>query len=149
MQAVITADIVNSTYLKPDDFQQLVEGIKEQFYTNQIEFYRGDSFQVLVEAGSKAFLNCLLSRFKALSLTANERIDIRQSISLGTVKGKINHLGSHMEDIFVSSGRTFDMLSDSGRKLLINCGIKELDFSYELIGNANEYVVGIWCRLNA
>ena len=142
MQAVITADIVNSTFLPQLQFQELIEKIREQFTNpDQIEFYRGDSFQVLAGDGRKAFINCLLCRFQAIALTINERIDIRQSISLGEVKGKVDHLGSHVEDIFVSSGRTFDKLSDSGRRLLIICGDEDRDVAFELIAQYTDSLI--------
>lgn len=134
MQAVITADIVNSTFLRPSTFEALIKNIKANFRKpDQVEFYRGDSFQALIADGGKAFLSCLLCRLEAIALTTDQRIDIRQSISLGTIKGKVNHLGSHIEDVFISSGRTFDKLADSGRRLLITNGNPDDDFILEVI----------------
>ncbi|RYD81942.1 MAG: DNA-protecting protein DprA, partial [Sphingobacteriales bacterium] len=58
-----------------------------------------------------------------VELTTDERklVDILQSRE-----------AVHIDELFVSSGRTFDLLSESsGQHLLINCGVKELDFSLE------------------
>lgn len=136
MQAVITADIVNSTLLLPKEFQALTAYIKAQYQSpNLIEFYRGDSFQVLVQDSQEAFRYMVFCRLQAISYSEANRIDIRQSISLGKVEQKVPHLGSHVDELFVSSGRTFDQLNgqNSGQNLLITCGVKEFDYSFDLI----------------
>ena len=136
MQAVITADIVNSTQLLPEDFQQLIAYIKSQYTSpNKIEFYRGDSFQVLVQDSREAFKDMLFCRLQAIQYSETFRTDIRQSISLGKVDQKITHLGSYVDALFVSSGRTFDQLNEqnTGQNLLISCGIQEFDIAFDLI----------------
>jgi hypothetical protein len=137
MQAVITADIVNSTKMDPQDFQVLTNEI-QKLYTapNRIEFYRGDSFQALITDAKTAYKNILLSRLKAISYSLEDRIDIRISISLGIIKEDIiSNLGSHLEEVFINSGRAFDQFSNqkSERFLLITCGNKTYDISYELL----------------
>ena len=102
MQAVITADIVNSTKLKPKDFKGLVNDIENMFEApNRVEFYRGDSFQALIAEGADAYRLMLLARLKAITYSAKERTDIRMGISLGTVNTETGHLGSNVEEIFI------------------------------------------------
>jgi len=144
MQAVITADIVNSTQLNPKIFTKLVEDIKEQYLKfGQIEFYRGDSFQALVKDATMALKIVVLSRLKAISYSEKTLIDIRQSISLGKVEGNINKLGSHIDDTFVNSGRTFDKLYDltSDTFLLINSGNADYDFTFDIISRYTDNLI--------
>lgn len=144
MQAVITADIVNSTKLKPKDFKGLVNDIETMYGTpNRVEFYRGDSFQALVAEGADAYRLMLLARLKAITYSEEDRIDIRMGISLGSVDAKTKHLGSNVEEIFITSGRTFEKFSKQGSQLLlINCGIETADFSYGLIARYTDSLLG-------
>ncbi|MCW4470599.1 hypothetical protein OGH69_16630 [Flavobacterium sp. MFBS3-15] len=144
MQAVITADIVNSTKLKPKDFKGLVNDIENMFEApNRVEFYRGDSFQALIAEGADAYRLMLLARLKAITYSAKERTDIRMGISLGTVNTETGHLGSNLEEIFISSGRTFEKFGKQGSQLLlINCGEEAADFSYGLIARYTDSLLG-------
>jgi len=145
MEAVITADIVNSTKLDNRDFQLLLIEIQEQFpECDKLEFYRGDSFQVLVKDAATVYHKMLQCRLKAISHSMQEaRVDIRQSISLGYVAADISNLDSHLEDIFVTSGRALDRITDpkSQQHLLITCGDAIFDISYDLIAHYTDSLV--------
>ncbi len=148
MQAVITADIVNSTKLRSKDFKSLVDAIEEIFdLPNRIEFYRGDSFQSLIADGTNAYRLMLLARLKALTYSETEHIDIRMSISLGNTNVETEHLGSSVEEIFINSGRTFETFSKQGQQLLlINSGNATADVSYGLIAR---YTDSLLSRISA
>lgn len=132
MEAVITADIVNSTKLGQREFELLVRDINNIFH-DRIEFYRGDSFQAIVYNAENAYENILLSRLKAITYSKTERIDIRLSLSLGYVDKNIINLGSHLDDIFIASGRTFDKLDKYDNLLLIKSKDEKINYSYDLI----------------
>jgi len=136
MQAVITADIVNSTKLEPDAFHALEEDIRALYDKPfRLLFYRGDSYQVLIPEGYSAYRYMLLSRLIAISYSKDVRIDIRQSLRLGNVSKEIIDMGSHVDPVFVNSGRSFDQFSEgeAGRLLLMTCGDKLFDMNFELI----------------
>src|SRR5690242_20490149 len=54
VSAVITADIVNSTLLNSGSVQDLINQLRKTLQPFQHEFYRGDSFQVLVKKPAEA-----------------------------------------------------------------------------------------------
>jgi hypothetical protein len=146
MNAVITADIVNSTALTEASFSLLIKDLKEYFKKDKIEFYRGDSFQVFINDAGNALLKCIKSRLLAIQYTEQTRIDIRLSVSIGQLKSGVVNLGSNMEELFVNSGRYFDKFQNSPRRLYINSGNAEKDFTYEIIA---EYVDSLLERLTA
>jgi len=133
MQAVLTADIVNSTLLTDEHFIALVNEIKSVYKGELIEFYRGDSFQVLIQDAEYALIEAIKSRLLAKSFEDYQTLDIRISISIGNVESKVPALSSNMDKIFVNSGRLFDNFTNSNRKLLMSCGDEEKDFTFEII----------------
>lgn len=121
MQAILTSDIVNSTQLPNDRYEHLKFIISRILEGNKLEFYRGDSFQCLVEDGSDAFRLALLCRTYAISLTTDEleRYDIRISIGLDQSEEPVHQLASARSQAFLLSDRAFDELEESGKKLVI------------------------------
>jgi predicted DNA-binding protein YlxM (UPF0122 family) len=145
MQAVITADIVNSTKLTDSDFQKLIQEIRLLFKSpDKIEFYRGDGFQVLISDAQEAVVKLLLIRLTALRYSGEFRIDVRQSVRLGKVATDIKDLGSHIDDTFLHSGRIFDTFgeADVNDSLIITCGNKRYDFVYQLIADYLDTLIG-------
>ena len=138
IQSVITADIVNSSQLKPNEFKKLVSLISRDYKKSDIiEFYRGDSFQVLVRHGYDAFKCMVLNRLQAISFSNGPRIDIRQSIRVGVVPLEVKQIGSFVNDTFLKSGRAFDQFHEGKvtGNLLISCGNPKYDFTYTIIAD--------------
>jgi DNA-directed RNA polymerase specialized sigma24 family protein len=133
MRAVVTADIVNSTLVKAEDFNDLSDKIKAIYEKDKIEFYRGDSFQVLVNDAQKAFLQSILSRLLAMQYSNKQKVDIRMSISLGKLNSNTGKIGSNMDDLFVRSGRAFDKFQNSTRRLYVVSGNESIDFTFEIM----------------
>jgi RNA polymerase sigma factor (sigma-70 family) len=133
MKAVVTADVVNSTLVKAADFNDLSDKIKAIYEKDKIEFYRGDSFQVLVNDAEKAFLQSILSRLLAMQYSNKQEIDIRMSISLGKLSSNSEKIGSNMDDLFVRSGRAFDKFQNSTRRLYVVSGNESIDFTFEIM----------------
>jgi hypothetical protein len=133
MKAVVTADIVNSTLVKAADFNDLSDKIKAIYEKDKIEFYRGDSFQVLVNDAQKIFLQSILSRLLAMQYSNKQKVDIRMSISLGKLNSNSGKIGSNMDDLFVRSGRAFDKFQNSTRRLYVVSGNESIDFTFEIM----------------
>lgn len=146
MNAVITADIVNSTLMGKAPFEALMNNLQQLFGKNNIEIYRGDSFQALVKNAEDALLNCVKSRLLAIKHTAGHRIDIRMSMGIGVLDDTRVRLGSNMAALLVNSGREFDRLQTSSRKLYINSIEQEKNFTYDIIA---EYLDSILERVTA
>src|SRR4051812_43389887 len=82
--AVITGDIVNSTLLPAQAARKLTERIKKFIYPNDVEFYRGDSFQAVIREPEKALSTVL--KIRALARSTDARCDIKTSTGIGEIK---------------------------------------------------------------
>lgn len=115
--AVITADIVNSTYLPARLEKELRDEIITALKPNKFEFYRGDSFQALVKDPKEALTVVLKTRTIARKI--NFIHDVRASIGIGTIQTGIRKLNTANDAAFINSGRAFDTLIKSEQKLII------------------------------
>ncbi len=125
IQAAITGDVVNSTRLGKSAARRLEQGIQGLFPGNWFEFYRGDSFQACIRKPSEALRTALLCRTLALSLLPDaEEIstDIRLSIGIGDVVAPVRSLKTAKGEAFVLSGRAFDEMGKTGKRLAISTG---------------------------
>ncbi|MBS1576024.1 MAG: hypothetical protein JST09_12050 [Bacteroidetes bacterium] len=122
LQAVLTGDIVNSTRLTTAKEKKLLKGLKSLLASYKYEFYRGDSFQVYLKDAGNALRVALLCRAAAISIPADEELmhgDVRISIGLGSVKSPVKKLSSAKGEAFLLSGRMFDEITKSGKRLTI------------------------------
>ncbi|MFT3935569.1 MAG: hypothetical protein QM726_18220 [Chitinophagaceae bacterium] len=122
IQAVLTADIVNSTGLGRVAEKKMIKSLRLLLQEQQFEFYRGDSFQVYVKEAGAALRLALLCRTAAIYIAEAEAevsSDIRISIGIGTVKMPVTTPGTGKGDAFVLSGRAFDELAINDTRLAI------------------------------
>ena len=116
--AVITADIVNSTRLEAGQATVLRHALEGTFSENQLEFFRGDSFQLLVRKPAAALRLALQARSLARSLGTD--FDIRCSIGIGKYEGPVKSLSTASGESFLLSGRAFDSLADNRRLAIVS-----------------------------
>jgi len=119
LSAVITADIVNSTKLSRPDYKKLTKSLELVLQNHQHEFFRGDSFQVLVKTAEEALKVLLLSRIAAIKLSKTRVADIRASIGIGNIKLPVKSFQTASGDLFVLSGRAFDKLAKDERLIIV------------------------------
>lgn len=144
IHAVITGDIVNSTGLPPSMEKKLTNVIRKLFEGTTFEFYRGDSFQVFMQDPASALLQSLLCRTAAISLhEANEEMitDIRLCIGIGSVKLPIRSIATAKGQAFVLSGRSFDGISKTDKRLAIVSGNAIANIGLEV---ASDYINSIF-----
>ncbi len=108
MTAIITGDIINSRNI---DATLWVQALKDVFLKYQIEksdwqIYRGDSFQVLIEA---EIVLELIFEIKAV-IKSIKSIDVRMGIGLGTISFRSTSIMESNGTAFVHSGECFDTL---------------------------------------
>lgn len=125
MKAVITADVVGSTQIKAEErglLPKLIYDLAREIGTFctelQVEIYRGDSFQVMVEAPQKAPLVGLLFRAglrKSTLQVDGKQLDARMSIGVGTVSYVDDRVSLSDGEAFVLSGRGLDQLERNQR----------------------------------
>lgn len=134
--AVITADIVNSTKIAKADYKKLMKNLAGILLAHQHEFFRGDSFQVLVKSPNEALQVLLQARTAAMKLTESSMpiADIRASIGIGNVKLPVKSFQTASGDVFILSGRSFDKMAKDERLIIVcdeknkavNSGLKVL-----------------------
>ncbi len=123
IRAVITGDIVNSTKLGAAKEKKLLRNLQQVLLPYQFEFYRGDSFQVYQKNAGEALKTALLCRTSAISISQGEETnssDVRISIGIGQVKGPVKTLSTSKGEAFVLSGRAFDEIAKSNKRLVID-----------------------------
>ena len=122
IQAVLTADIVNSTKLNAAKDKKLTNALTDLFSGDKIEFFRGDSFQAYIKNPQQALRLALLARVSAIRLFKDEGIvlsDIRISIGIGKVNTPVRSLKTAKGEAFILSGRQIDAISKSHQRLAI------------------------------
>jgi hypothetical protein len=122
IQAVITADIVNSTSLSSIKQKKLLKVLQQILLPHKYEFYRGDSFQVFFKNANKALqvaLQCRTAAISILQAEDNAMADVRISIGIAPAKSPIKSLGASSGEVFILSGRAFDVLEKNHQRLAI------------------------------
>lgn len=138
MAAVITADIVNSTKLSEANEKLLFSELEELLKPYRSEFFRGDSFQVYLENAKDALKLALACRSLAIQLpTAEEEplSDIRISIGIGNVVLPVKSLATAKGEAFLLSGRSFDSMVKTGKRLIISIEDPLANLALELVSD--------------
>jgi len=138
MQAVVTGDIVNSTKLTTVNEKRILKQLKIILLPYKNEFYRGDSFQAYIKDAGQALRIALLCRTAAMAIPADEndiRSDIRISIGIGTARTPVNTLAAAKGDAFVLSGRAFDEITKTGKRLAIITNDSIANTAFEVIAD--------------
>lgn len=125
LRGVITGDIVGSSKITGASRDELLSSITEvvnlfkgKGSLIRMEFYRGDSFQVISsqpeEMGYLAIL--LRSKVKGCSAHRNKLWDVRLSIGIGEISYSTDRVATSDGEAYRLSGRNLD---DIGKKRLI------------------------------
>ena len=142
LNAVITADIVNSTRLSGSEHKKLMKSISVILESHQHEFFRGDSFQVLVKSPADALKILLQLRTVAVKISETPVLaDVRASIGIGNTKQPIKSLKTASGEAFILSGRTFDKMIKEER-LVIGCDEKypAIDLGLKVVSQFIDYL---------
>lgn len=146
MQAVLTGDIVNSTKLSLVKEKALVKLLQQVLKPYKYEFYRGDSFQVLIKEAGSSLRIALLCRAAAIGITENNKADVKVSIGLGEVEDRIKTLGSAKGEAFIISGRAFDELEKMNSRLMISTANTTANLSLQIIA---DYINSIYSKMTS
>ncbi len=146
MQAVLTGDIVNSTKLSLVKEKALVKLLQQILKPYKYEFYRGDSFQVLIKEAGNSLRIALLCRAAAIGITENNKADVKVSIGLGEVEDRIKTLGSAKGEAFIISGRAFDELEKMNSRLMISTANTMTNLSFQIIA---DYINSIYSKMTS
>ncbi len=146
MQAVLTGDIVNSTKLSLAKGKTLVKILEQVLKPFRYEFYRGDSFQVLMKDAGSSLRIALLCRTAAISIAEIEKADVKISIGLGDAGARVTTLGSAKGEAFVLSGRAFDEMEKTTSRLVITSADVTANISFQIIA---DYINSIYSRMTS
>jgi hypothetical protein len=136
--AVITADIVNSTRLKRTEEKMLMSNLSSILKSYKFEFYRGDSFQVYIPDPKQALKVVLQARAAArrlLSGFSSPFTDVRASIGIGNITTPFRNLNTAKGEAFLLSGRAFDEMSKTGKRLKIQSANDTVNLGLKIIAN--------------
>lgn len=142
--AVITADIVNSTKLSASAIKKLNGRIEEVLKPHPHEYYRGDSFQVyLADAAQALALIVQLRLITRQFSTTMPRIsaDIRSAISVGRIKGPVKNLARTTDELFIHSGRALDSLGQEDDRFLMISRNEKANIALRLIAQFMDQLI--------
>lgn len=139
VQAVITADIVNSTRFSKSDEKSFRKKVELLLKSYSIEFYRGDSFQLLIPDPANALKIALAIRMEARKISVEN--DVRCGIGIGEAASRVPKLSSATYPAFVLSGRAFDRLADPEQRICIDTDKPALNPGLWAIGYFIDYLI--------
>lgn len=123
MDAVITADIINSREVSPDVWlNPLKNALQQEGEENTTwEIFRGDSVQVIIDPNRALELAVLLKA----TIKQIPNLDIRMAIGIGEITYRAEKVSSSNGTAFIHSGEAFDTLNKSN--LAIKTPWKDFD----------------------
>ncbi|MFN8153546.1 MAG: hypothetical protein U0Y08_04560 [Bacteroidia bacterium] len=144
LNTVLTADIVNS---EPSWAKELGKRLEQTIYATQaaakVFFYRGDSFQAYLPDPYSTYRLSLLLRTEAILFEKDRpeiHTDVRISIGIGTVELPVSQLATAQGEAFVLSGRGFDDLAQTDRRISIKCSQATTQIALQSISLFTDYL---------
>ncbi|GEM_PF-758607 len=120
--AVLTGDVIGSTELSPQEYEDLLYTLTDlikyicgQHPNNEYEITRGDSFQIIIHDLENAAKYALIIRVGLRH--RNTKYDCRSSIGIGFGSSIRHNVGYSTGDAFTLSGRTLDSMDSETLKI--------------------------------
>lgn len=140
MEVVITGDIVNSRSVRSENWLAILKSILTEFgrETCDWEVYRGDSFQLVVEA--ERALDAVFhikSTMKEIS-----PLDVRMALGLGNITYRASRVLESNGSAFIYSGECFEQLKK--HTLRIKSDFQELDETLNLMFSMTDFIMATW-----
>lgn len=156
IKGIITGDIVKSTSVQPERRPALLGAVQRltdelgQLSPLKMEMFRGDSFQIQVEAPAQALKVAVLFRAGLKSMTppdADELWDARVAIGVGTVSYEGERVSVSDGEAFQYSGRRLDEIGK--RRLSIRTRWAGVDDELEVSTAFADDILTGWSRPQA
>lgn len=153
--AVISGDIVSSEKIlaKKDFYKHFKASLKEisevlnpQF---EFEFFRGDSFQTIVNEPSDSLLIAILIRASLRMITIETdgpsyNPDARISIGIGTIDYKTDKVIESDGEAFRLSGRGLEQMTEKGERLGIFTPNEKLNDELNVASQLTDVLISNW-----
>lgn len=156
IKGVITGDIVASSTLSYEEQDQLLLTLKEVVEEVQtisalrIEFFRGDSFQILVEETERSIDIAVLIRAGLIAHTPPKNAttwDARLSVGFGTIDYRKENIVVSDGEAFHLSGRGLDSIKD--KRLVVATPWNSLNAELEVTMPFLDDVISRWTAAQA
>ncbi|NJO91383.1 MAG: hypothetical protein HC831_22275 [Chloroflexia bacterium] len=160
-KAVITGDIVHSRRI--EDLQALLQVLKKTIpeiekqlkFKIYFEFYRGDSFQLLINKPEDIIKLAILLRSKLRSMTPclksddtnvplDELWDARISIGIGEADKPASRVVESTGEVFELSGKQLDNMKNIQDRIRLISAWKELNHQFEIIAKLSDAIISKW-----
>jgi len=156
--SVITGDIVGSSLGNDreritmlDVIESSVEEIQRELdIPLQLEFFRGDAFQIMVESPQKALLVAILLKAVLCEKTPRDNSfvwDARIAIGVGGLTYRASSLAKSNGDAFVYSGRTLDRMGNE--RLAIITHWEMINDEFAVSTPFADDIISQWTRVQA
>lgn len=156
--SVITGDIIGSTLGNDSQRRKMLDVVEnsvgeiqnELIFSLQLEFFRGDAFQILIEKPEKALLVAVLLRAALSSNTPKGNLymwDARMAVGVGGVKYRTDSLAKSNGDAFVYSGRTLDEMWNE--RLAIKTHWNSMNDEFAVSTPFADDLISQWTRVQA
>ncbi len=156
--SVITGDIIGSTLGNDSQRRKMLDVVEgsldeiqnELVFRMQLEFFRGDAFQILIEKPEKALLVAVLLRAALSGNTPKDNLymwDARMAIGVGGVKYRTDSLAKSNGDAFVYSGRTLDEMGNE--RLAIKTHWVPMNDEFAVSTPFADDLISQWTRVQA
>lgn len=145
MKAVLTGDIIKSRTRAASEWQPLLKRVLNQYGKEplQWELYRGDSFQLIVEAGD--------ALQAAIHIKAGVRqlagLDVRIAIGIGTQTKRSKKITEATGPAFIRSGECFDNLKK--QTLAISSSNEQFDENMNMMISLATLIMDNWSPIVA
>lgn len=145
IEAILTADIVNSSLLRATETEELIAALNALIhpYAKKHEFYRGDSFHTLLnepETGLElaALLRLCVRKMQPSHL--KKPLDIRIAIGLGEIDTPVRKLSTATGEAFVLSGRELDKLSQTDQCLSLVTTSNSANEAFQILSEYSDWL---------
>ncbi len=156
IKGVITGDIINSTKISTDQRQQLIDAI-QQVATElnilsplEIEFFRGDSFQLIADKPEEALKIAVLLRTGIQCHTPSESTmiwDARIALGVGEISYTAEKIVISDGEAFHFSGREFDEIGK--RRLTIRTRWQDINDELKVSTAFADDIISNWTPTQA
>lgn len=162
MIAVLTGDIIDSKKIPQADLENLSQSIKNIFLEIEtstqtkipFEFWRGDSFQAIIENPKLALWITiairagLKAKSKQISKT-NQLCDARIGVGIGDVSYRAKTVSESYGDAFILSGSSLDSMVKNKNKLQIKTPWNEINEELFVSASLTDILISNWTQKQA
>ena len=149
--AILTGDIIQSRKLENLEIDKVIKTLNHCFKEiqklhlskpSQFEWYRGDSFQMIIEEPEQAIKIAIIIRAQLRSLfisnqkntkgVSSTKTDARISIGIGSIRRKSKKLAESQGQAFELSGMEFDKMKKENIEFAVNTPWIEINEEFKV-----------------